>query len=160
MKKKELLILTNSIYVGCTVLELSKLEMHKFHYGFMKNNNSIFTLLYSDTDSFTYEIGEDFYEIIYKHQDGFDLSNQPKDSKYYCNDNKKVPGKMKDEYGGTPIYEFIGLKSKMYWICLKTNEKSILKEHISYISNNEYRDVPQYKKTLRHQMSGIRAKKH
>ena len=40
----------------------------------------------------------------------FDISNQPKNSKYDCNKNKKVAGKMKDEYGGTPIYEFIGLK--------------------------------------------------
>ena len=66
--------------------------MYEFHYGFMKNNVSIFKLLYSDTDSFIYEIGEDFYEIMYKHKEVFDLSNQPKDSKYYCNDNKKVPG--------------------------------------------------------------------
>ena len=47
---------------------------------------------------------------MYKHKEVFDLSNQRKDSKYYCNDNKKVPEKMKDEYGRTPIYEFIGLK--------------------------------------------------
>ena len=133
--------------------------MYKFHYGFMKNNVSIFKLLHSDTDSFIYEIGEDFYEIMYKHKEVFDLSNQPKDSKYYCNDNKKVPAKMKDEYGGTPVYEFIGLKSKMYSICAKNNEKIILKGHNSYISNNEYRDVVQYKKTLRHEMSGIRSKK-
>ena len=26
----------------------------------------------------------------------FGLSNFLEDSKYYCNDNKKVPGKMKD----------------------------------------------------------------
>ena len=97
---------------------------------------------------------------MYKHKEVFDLSNQPKDSKYYCNDNKKVLGKMKDEYGGTPIYEFIGLKSKMYSICAKTNEKSILKGHNSYITNNEYRHVLQSKNTLRHQMSGIRTKKH
>ena len=45
-----------------------------------------------------------------KDNEFFNLSNQPKDSKYCCNDNKKVPGKMKDEYGGIPIYEFIGLK--------------------------------------------------
>ena len=125
----------------------------------MKDDVSIFKLLYSDTDSFIYEIGEDFYEIMYKHKEVFDLSNQPKDSKYYCNDNKKVPAKMKDEYGGTPVYEFIGLKSKMYSICAKNNEKIILKGHNSYISNNEYRDVVQYKKTLRHEMSGIRSKK-
>ena len=30
-EKKELLTLNRPIYVGCTVLELSKLEMYKFH---------------------------------------------------------------------------------------------------------------------------------
>ena len=145
MKKKELLTLNKPIYVGCTVLELSKLEMYKFHYGFMKDNVRIFKLLYSDTDSFIYEIGENFYEIMNKHKEFFDLSNQPKDSKYYCNDNKNVPGKMKDEYGGAPIYEFIGLKSKMYSICSKNNEKSILKGRNSYVSNNEYHNVLQSK---------------
>ena len=53
---------------------------------------------------------------MHQHKEFFDLSNQPKDSKYYSNDDKKVPGKMKEEYGGTSIYEFIGLKSKMYLI--------------------------------------------
>ena len=55
--------------------------MYKFHYGFEKNNVTIFKLLYSDTDSFIYEIGEDIYEIMYKHKEVFDLSTQPKDSK-------------------------------------------------------------------------------
>ena len=36
-----------------------------------------------------------------KHEELFDLSNFPKDSEYFCNANKKVPGKMKDEYGRT-----------------------------------------------------------
>ena len=35
-KKKELLTLNKPIYVGCTVLELSKLSMYKFYYGFCK----------------------------------------------------------------------------------------------------------------------------
>ena len=43
---------------------------------------------------------------------------------------------------------------------VKNNEKSILKGHNSYISNNEYNDTLFTKKTLRHQMSGIRSKKH
>ena len=34
-KKKELLTLNKPIYVGCAVLELSKLEMYKFHYDFI-----------------------------------------------------------------------------------------------------------------------------
>ena len=66
--------------------------MYKFHYGFVKNNVSVFKVLYSDTDSFIYDNDEDFYEIMHKHKDVFDLSNQPKDSKYYYNDNKRVPG--------------------------------------------------------------------
>ena len=83
-----------------------------------------------------------------KHKEFFDLSNFPKNSKYFCNDNKKLPGKMKDEYGGIPIYEFIGLKSKMYSIRSKSNEKNILKGHNTYISNDEYHDVLQNKKNF------------
>ena len=123
-------------------------NLYEVHSDFpMADNVRIFKLLYSDADSFIYEVGENFYEIMHKHKEVFDLSNQSKDSKYYCNDNKQVPGKMEDEYGGTPIYE--NLKSKMYLICdVKNNEKSILKGHNSYISNNEYRDVLQHKKIL------------
>ena len=109
-EKKELLTLNKPIYVGCKVLELSKLEMYKFHYDFMKKKC---ILLFTDTDSLYYKIDEDFYEIMHQHNEFFDLKNQPKDSEYYCNDNKKVPGKMKDEYGGPHIYQLIGLKSKM-----------------------------------------------
>ena len=39
--------------------------MYKFHYGFMKDLR-IFKLLYSDTDGFIYEIGENFDEIMHK----------------------------------------------------------------------------------------------
>ena len=38
------------------------------------------------------------------------------DSTFYDDSNKKVIGKMKDEYGGAIIDQFIGLKSKMYSI--------------------------------------------
>ena len=114
----------------------------------MKNNVRIFKLLYSDTDSFIYETGENFYEIMNKYKEFFDLSNFPKNSKYYCIDNKKVRGKIKDEYGGRIIYEITSLKSKMYSIHSKNNEKSILKGHNSYISNDEYNDVLQNKKNF------------
>ena len=104
----------------------------------MKNDVSIFKLLYSGTDSLIYEIGEDFYEIMHKHKEIFDLSNQPKHRKYYCNDNKKVPGKMKDDYGGKIICEITTLKSEMYSIRdVKNNEKAYLKViiHILVIMN-------------------------
>ena len=55
--------------------------MYKYHYDFMKNEVDIFELLYSDTDSFIYEIiGKNFYEIMHEHKEFFDLSIFPKDS--------------------------------------------------------------------------------
>ena len=51
-EKKEQLTLNKSIYVGNTVLELSKLTMNEFHYDFVKSEVDIFTLLYTDTESF------------------------------------------------------------------------------------------------------------
>ena len=48
-KKKELLTLNKPIYVGNTVLELSKLTMYKFYYNFVKKKCkkciSLFTAL-------------------------------------------------------------------------------------------------------------------
>ena len=84
--------------------------MYKFYYDFVKKKCKKCVLLYTDTDSLCFETEEDFYEIMHKFPKFFDLSNYPKDSKYYCVNNKKVPGKMKDEYGGTPIAIFIALK--------------------------------------------------
>ena len=47
----------------------------------MKGNVNIFELLYSDTDSFIFEIiGENFNESMHKHNDFFDLSYFPKGS--------------------------------------------------------------------------------
>ena len=52
--------------------------------------------MFSDTDSLCYESNEDFYIKIYEHQDLFDLSNQPKNSVYLCDENKQVLSKMKE----------------------------------------------------------------
>ena len=46
----------------------------------------------------------------------FDFSNYTKDSNFFDETNKKVIDKMKDESEGKIIYEFFGLKSKMYSI--------------------------------------------
>ena len=160
-EKKELLTLDKLIYVGATVLELSKLAMYKFYYDFVQKKCENPKLLNTDTDSFVFETEENFYEIMLKHKEFFDLSNFPKDSKYFCNDNKKVPGKMKDEYGGTAIYEFIRTKSKMYSICDINNcEKSVYKGHSLNIEHDEFMDTLINKKVIRHNMSGIKSFNH
>ena len=44
----------------------------------------------------------------------FDFSEYPINSKFYDPTNKKVLGKMKDEFKGQIISGFAGLKSKVY----------------------------------------------
>ena len=59
-------MLNKPIYVGFTILELSKWMMYDFHYNFV---NKIFSaeLLLTDTDSLTYEIkSENVYEDFFK----------------------------------------------------------------------------------------------
>ena len=68
-------------------------------------------MLFTDTDSLTYEIkSKDVYEEFFKWKYLFDFSNY---SKFFNETNKKVIGKMKDEFGGIIVTE---LKSKMYSI--------------------------------------------
>ena len=52
---KPVLTLNKPIYVGFTVLELSKWLMYEFHYNFIKINFDA-ELLFTDTGSLTYEI--------------------------------------------------------------------------------------------------------
>ena len=123
---KSVLILNKPIYVGFTALELSKWKMYDFYYNFIKKHFNA-ELLFTDTDSLAYEIkSENAYEQFFKWKDLFDFSNYPKDSKIFDNANKKVIGKMKDEYGEIIINEFIGLKSNMYLIKQFLVEKQIL----------------------------------
>ena len=90
--------------------------MYDFHYNFIKKGINA-KLLFTDTDSLTYEIKpENAYEEFFKQKDLFDFSNYSKDSKFFDDANKKVIGKMKDEFGGVIATEFVGLKSKMYSI--------------------------------------------
>ena len=92
--------------------------------------------------SLCFETEEDFYEIMHRFHQLFDLSNFPKDSKHFRDVNKKVPGKMKDEYGGIALYEFVETKSKMYSLLDVNNcEKSVYKGHNANIGHNEFIDV-------------------
>ena len=104
-------------YIGMSILDLSKWHMYNFHYNVMK---AIFGdrvhLLYTDTDSFIYEISSaDVYEELRPHaRDYFDFSNYPENHMLKNSCNKKVPGKFKDESASKCITEFVGLRSKMY----------------------------------------------
>ena len=77
-------------------------------------------LLFTDTDSLTYEIeAEDVYQDFWNDKDKFDNSDYPENSPYYDKTNKKVIGKFKDEAASTPVVEFVGLRSSY----IKNDEK-------------------------------------
>ena len=86
---KPILILNKPVYIGFTVLDLSKWKMYDFHYNFIKNNFDA-ELSFTDTDSLTYDIkSKDVYEELFKQKDLFDFSNYSKDSKFFNETNKK-----------------------------------------------------------------------
>ena len=90
--------------------------MCDFHYNFIEKNFNA-ELLFTDTDSLVYEIkSENVCEEFFKSKDLFEFSTYSKDSKFFNATNKKVIGKMKDEFAGVIASEFVGLKSKMYSI--------------------------------------------
>ena len=57
---------------------------------------------------------KDVYEDFYGDKNLFDFSGYPLNSKFFDPVNKKVIGKMRDEFRGKIISEFVGLKSKLY----------------------------------------------
>ena len=79
-KVKETLTLNRPAYLGMCILDLSKMLMYNFHYNYVrkkKNNRAI--LLFTDTDSLTYEIkAEDVYKNFWNDKDMFDNSDYRK----------------------------------------------------------------------------------
>ncbi|GBN10604.1 hypothetical protein AVEN_28749-1 [Araneus ventricosus] len=126
---KKCLTLDKPIYVGFVILELSKLIMYNFHYNVMKKEyGDKAELLFTDTDSLTYEVEtEDIYEDMSRHMDIYDTSDYPRDHFLFSESNKKKIGCFKDELHSKPIYEFIGLRPKMYSIKSERGEKKTAK---------------------------------
>ena len=111
---KRVLILNKPIFVRFSILDLSKHLMYDFHYNYIIRKYDA-VLLFTDTGRLVNAIKtNDIYEDFYKDKDLFDFSDYSKDSKFFDLLSKKVIGKMKDEFKGKIISDFVGLKSIMY----------------------------------------------
>ena len=113
MKKKKKKKMNKPIYLGLSILDISKILMYEFWYDCMKPkySNDV-KLCYMGTDSFVMNIKtEDFYkDIAHDVEKRFDTSNYEVDRPLPAGKNKKVIGLMKDELGGRIITEFITLR--------------------------------------------------
>jgi len=117
MKKSEL-VFDKPVYLGMSILDISKTLMYDFHYNYIKKKyGSKAKLLMTDTDSLMYEIETEnfFKDISGDVREKFDTSNFPQNhpSGILTGFNKKVPAVIKDECGGESITEFTGLRAKL-----------------------------------------------
>ena len=105
------------IYLGLSILDISKITMYEFWYDYVKiKYQDKARLCYMDMDSFVVNIKtKDFYEDISQDVNKrFDTSNYTFDRPLSTGINKKVIGPMKDELGGDIITEFVVLRPKAY----------------------------------------------
>ena len=169
--KKTTIRLYKPIYLGMSILDLSKTLMYDFHYNYIKpkyEENA--NLLFTDTDSLCYEIKtKDFYKDISDDvPKWFDTSNYEKNhpSGIPAGMNKKVIGMMKDEAGGKIITDFVGLRSKLHGYKMdcgkeekkcKGVKKGVVKKEITF---EDYKNCLFTKEDQERTMNAIRSRKH
>ena len=105
--KKTNVKMNEPVYLGLSILEISKTLMYELWYDYMKPKyGDDVKLCYMDTDNFIMHIKkEDFYKGI-----ADDTSNYECDKPLSTGKNKKVIGLMKDELGGKIMTEFCALR--------------------------------------------------
>ena len=111
--------MNNPIYLGMSVLDISKMLMYKFWYDYFKPKyGDRAKLCYTDTDSIIIHIiTEDFSEDISNDVEiQYDTSNYDENYKrpLPIGKNKKVIGLLKDKLGGRIVKEFCAFRAKAY----------------------------------------------
>ena len=137
--KKNEVVMDKAIYVGFSILELSKLHMYETYYDTLQPyfGQENLQLLYIDTDGVILSMKtKDIIKDIKNLEDIFDFSNLDENHELFSNKNKKVIGKFKIE---TPkniwIDEFVCLRSKAY--SYKCKDKDENKNKIKGISKSQ-----------------------
>ncbi|KAL7291745.1 hypothetical protein TKK_0014531 [Trichogramma kaykai] len=121
--------LDKPVYVGLSILDISKRLMYDFHYDIMRKAVSTpknLKLLYKDTDSFIYSIyDDDIYEIMKDKIQHFDTSEYPNPNRFDMpRVNNKVIGLLKDEFKGSIFLEYVALRAKAYYCKYEQNAEA------------------------------------
>ena len=117
--KKTKVKMNKPVYLGMSILDISKTLMYKFWYDYIKPKyEDRAKLCYTDTDNFIIHIiTEDFFvDISDNVTKWFDTSNYDENDKIplSTDKNKKVIGLLKDELGGKIVKEFCAHRAKTY----------------------------------------------
>lgn len=167
--KKTKVLLNKPIFIGFTVLELSKHYMYTLHYKAFKHYyNENIQLLYTDTDSLIYEIKtQNLYKDLKNYFNPImDFSNFNKSHPLFNEKNKKAIGFIKSEIGEKIMNEIVCLKPKLYSILYDTVENKKVAKGVkkNVINNNLNHDI--YKNVLLNEkyynttMNTIQSKQH
>lgn len=106
------------IYIGFSILEISKTLIYDFFYGYLRANyGDRVRLCYTDTDSLCSVIyTQNFYDDMKKKLEYFDTSNFSENNIHEIVPSPSKIGLMKDEYGGRILEKFLGTGSKAYYV--------------------------------------------
>ena len=113
--KKTRVKMTKPLYLGMSILYISKILMYEFWYDYINPKyGDRAKLCYTDTDSFIINIKTE--DIFNDAEKWFDTSNYDKNDKrpLPTGKNEKVPGLFKDELGGKIMVEVVELRPKAY----------------------------------------------
>ena len=157
------------IYLGLSILDISKILMYEFWYDYMKPKyNYNVKLCYMDTDSFVMNIktNDSYKDIATDVEKRFDTSNYEVNRPLPTGKNKKVICLMKDELGGKIITEFVTLRPKTYSYSTddgkedkkaKGTKKCIIKRMIKF---NDYKNYLLKGKVILKSQQRFISKKH
>ena len=157
---KSRLALNHPVFVGMSILDLSKHLMYDFYYNQLRGQyEDRCQLLYTDTNSLLLKIqSEDVFRDMASHAELYDTSDYPPEHPLHSITNKKV-------CAGHPIAEYVDLHPKMYSILeagggnikkAKGVKKNVVKKHIRH---EHYKEALFEKQTFRHSMDVLRSER-
>ena len=138
------------IYLGCAILELSKLHMYETYYDNLQQyfGDDYTQLHYIDTDAIVLSLNtKDIIEALKNLENIFDFSNIDENHELFSSKKKNVIGQLKTD---TPeniwIDEFVCLRSEMYAFKCENDIKNKLKSNPE--SQSKHIMFEDYKKRL------------